>query len=248
MLGLDDDTLVGAHAEMLIGSLGDLRARTPSSSTRPASGYLLPGQPLAGGQDVRDERPPGRGRRHLQGVADFQTFPIVYTRYSQAVSYAPQERRVLSFVLAKGEPGVPTEEVCDRIEERTGLLALSQHGFAWMTITYYLRRTGIPINFGITVLLGFIIGAAIAGQTFYLFTIDNLKQFGALKAMGVEQPPDRRHGPGAGSWWSASSATASAWGWRRSSTRSCMVAHQGHSARDRSWPGRSRSAPPSPWP
>jgi putative ABC transport system permease protein len=41
------------------------------------------------------------------------------------------------------------------------------------------------VNFGITVLLGFIIGAAIAGQTFYLFTLDNLRQFGALKAMGV---------------------------------------------------------------
>jgi putative ABC transport system permease protein len=25
----------------------------------------------------------------------------------------------------------------------------------------------------------------VAGQTFYLFTIENLKQFGALKAMGV---------------------------------------------------------------
>ncbi len=48
-----------------------------------------------------------------------------------------------------------------------------------------MKQTGIPVNFGITVLLGFIIGAAIAGQTFYLFTIDNLKQFGTLKAMGV---------------------------------------------------------------
>ena len=28
-------------------------------------------------------------------------------------------------------------------------------------------------------------GAAVAGQTFYLFTLENLKQFGALKAMGV---------------------------------------------------------------
>ena len=26
---------------------------------------------------------------------------------------------------------------------------------------------------------------AVAGQTFYLFTLENLKQFGALKAMGV---------------------------------------------------------------
>jgi putative ABC transport system permease protein len=48
-----------------------------------------------------------------------------------------------------------------------------------------MRRTGIPINFFTTVLLGFIIGSAIAGQMFYLFTLDNLKQFGTLKAMGV---------------------------------------------------------------
>ena len=33
--------------------------------------------------------------------------------------------------------------------------------------------------------LGFFVGSAIAGQTFYLFTIENLKQFGSLKAMGV---------------------------------------------------------------
>jgi putative ABC transport system permease protein len=47
-----------------------------------------------------------------------------------------------------------------------------------------MRNTGIPINFGIAVVLGFVVGTAIAGQTFYNFTLDNLKQFGALKAMG----------------------------------------------------------------
>ena len=55
----------------------------------------------------------------------------------------------------------------------------------WLTIGYSMRSTGIPVNFGITVALGFIVGTAIAGQTFYLFTLENLKQFGALKAMGV---------------------------------------------------------------
>ena len=44
---------------------------------------------------------------------------------------------------------------------------------------------GIGVNFGTTVLLGFIVGMAIAGQTFYLFTIENLRQFGALKAIGA---------------------------------------------------------------
>jgi putative ABC transport system permease protein len=33
--------------------------------------------------------------------------------------------------------------------------------------------------------LGFLVGTAIAGQTFYNFTLDNLRHFGALKAMGA---------------------------------------------------------------
>ena len=91
----------------------------------------------------------------------------------------------MSFVLAQNRPDVPAREVCTRIREQTGLLALTREDSVWQTIGYYLKRTGIPINFGITVSLGFIVGAAIAGQTFYLFTVENLRQFGALKAMGV---------------------------------------------------------------
>ncbi len=115
----------------------------------------------------------------------FQTFPIIYTRYSLAINYAPQERRVLSFVLVKAEAGSSSTDVCQRIHDQTGLLAVTNENFAWMTISYYMRRTGIPINFGTTVLLGFVIGASIAGQTFYLFTVGNLKQYGVLKAMGT---------------------------------------------------------------
>jgi putative ABC transport system permease protein len=91
----------------------------------------------------------------------------------------------MSFVLAEPKPGVPIQEACNRIEEQTGLQALTRQQFIWKTIKYYLEKTGIPINFGITVLLGFIVGTAISGQTFYLFTVENLKQFGALKAMGT---------------------------------------------------------------
>jgi putative ABC transport system permease protein len=48
-----------------------------------------------------------------------------------------------------------------------------------------LTRTGILVNFGITILLGFLIGLLVAGQTFYTFVLDNLRLFGALKAMGA---------------------------------------------------------------
>jgi putative ABC transport system ATP-binding protein len=50
---------------------------------------------------------------------------------------------------------------------------------------YFMKHTGIPLNFGIAVALGFIVGTAIAGQTFDNFTLDNLRYFGALKAMGA---------------------------------------------------------------
>jgi putative ABC transport system permease protein len=115
----------------------------------------------------------------------FQTFPIIYTRYSAATFFAPRERKMLSFVLAQGEPRLDPLEVCRRIRAQTGLRAETREQFAWTTIMYYMRKTGIPVNFGITVLLGFAVGTAIAGQTFYLFTLENLKQFGALKAMGT---------------------------------------------------------------
>ena len=54
-----------------------------------------------------------------------------------------------------------------------------------LTVNYYLTNTGIPINFGVAVLLGFIIGAAIAGQTFNTFIRDNLRYLGLFKAVGA---------------------------------------------------------------
>jgi putative ABC transport system permease protein len=185
LLGVDDDTLVGAPQEMLLGSWDDLRK--PEALIMDDAGYqqLWPNEPYKVGRTF--EMNDFRGV--LVGVCKasrtFQTFPIIYTRYSQAIQYTPNERKTLTFVLAQPKPGVPVEEVCQHIEQQTGLQALSKNQFFWKTISYYLERTGIPINFGITVLLGFIVGTAIAGQTFYLFTIENLKQFGALKAMGA---------------------------------------------------------------
>lgn len=184
LLGLDDATMVGAP-EMIVGSLDDLRK--PDAIIMDDRGYrqLWPNEPFTMGKtfEMNDRR------AVLVGVCKasrtFQTFPIVYTRFSQATQFVPMERKLLSFILAESVPEVPAEEVCRRITERTGLKALTREQFRWATIWYYFERTGIPVNFGITVLLGFCVGTAIAGQTFYMFTMDNLKQFGALKSMGL---------------------------------------------------------------
>jgi hypothetical protein len=94
-------------------------------------------------------------------------------------------RTQLSYVLVRSQPGVKAEEVCRRIEAQTGLRARTTDEFRWDCILYYLKNTGIPVNFGITITIALIVGTEVAGQTFYLFTIENLKQFGALKAIGV---------------------------------------------------------------
>ncbi|THJ17292.1 MAG: FtsX-like permease family protein [Nitrospira sp. CG24B] len=115
----------------------------------------------------------------------FTNIPVVYTTYERAMRYVPHERRILSYVLAKHKDGVPVEDVVQRIRTQTGLGAFTQEDFGFKTYMWVLVNTGIGINFGTTILLGFIVGMAIAGQTFYLFTIENLRQFGALKAMGA---------------------------------------------------------------
>lgn len=185
LIGLDDASMVGAPVEMIIGKVADLRR--PDAIIMDESGFkqLWPDEPLKIGKifEMNDRRAQIVGickARHT-----FQTFPIVYTRYSQATRFAPYERKMMSFILANPQAGVSSQEACRRIISQTGLLAITRDDFAWKTINYYMIKTGIPINFGITVLLGFIVGTAIAGQTFYLFTIENIKQFGALKAMGA---------------------------------------------------------------
>jgi ABC-type lipoprotein export system ATPase subunit len=88
-------------------------------------------------------------------------------------------------VLARADDGEDPVAVARRIERATGLRARAKQEFALDTIGYVAANTGIPINFGLTVLLGFIVGVAIVGLTFSLFIRDNIKQFGALKAIGV---------------------------------------------------------------
>ena len=223
LLGLDDSSMVGGPPEerILVGRLEDLRKpdavfvdHTRLTKLFPGlpPQYYLPADPKSPGYEkqedlryfINKEIEMNDHRAIIVGICEatrtFQSNAVIYTTYSRAKSYVPQERKVLSYILAKvDEPKNPdgssklTEEerqafhkdVAEAVKRQTGLLALSSQDFMWKTINYFLKYTGIPINFGITAFLGFLVGTAIAGQTFYNFTLENLKQFGALKAMGA---------------------------------------------------------------
>ncbi|MGZ5536980.1 MAG: ABC transporter permease, partial [Chthoniobacterales bacterium] len=104
---------------------------------------------------------------------------------SHATTIAPQERKLLSFVIAKTKEGADAATVRARIRSTIGLAAYTPNEFKKLTFWYFLKYTGMPFNFLTVVTLGFIVGIAISGMTFYNFTLDNLRYFGTLKAMGT---------------------------------------------------------------
>jgi len=192
VIGLDDATLIGGPPEMAQGSLADLRRSDGVIVDEVgANGKLA--KPNPGGKDIPlrigDTLELNDHRAIVVGLCrvsrTFQSQPVVYTTYSRAMAFAPRERKLLSFVLVKAAPGVNPQTLSTRISKTTGQLAITAQGFKDRTFDYFMKNTGIPVNFGIAVVLGFIVGTAIAGQTFYNFTLDNLKHFGALKAMGA---------------------------------------------------------------
>jgi putative ABC transport system permease protein len=184
-LGVDDATLTGVPHKMLLGSWEGLRE--PDSVVIDKAGYelLFPGERPELGRllELNDHKVT------IVGISDasapFVSWPVLHARYSLAVNFAGHERTELSYVLVHPEPGVRAAQLCAAIEQQTGLRARTSRQFQWDCINYYLKNTGIPVNFGITIAIALIVGAVVAGQTFYLFTVENLKQFGSLKAIGV---------------------------------------------------------------
>ena len=192
MTGLDDATLVGAPSKILEGRLTDLRlansvlvseeaARTqlrvknPDGTTRP----LATGDEI----EINDKRAVVVGK--IKTTRNFVLQPQVYTIYSRALSYSPPDRKNLSYILVKAKEGVNLQDLTKRISASTGLAAYTQAEFKDQNLSYWMNNTGIPINFGISVALGFFVGAAIVGQTFFTFVNENAKHYAALKAMGL---------------------------------------------------------------
>ena len=185
IIGVDDATLIGMPKNLLEGSK-EILSR-PDSVIIDDSGVFNLFEdgmdPIGQRLELNDQRAVVRGV--ADSIPSFTSQVVLYTKYSQALNYVPGTRNRLSFVLAGVSDGVTAEEAAARIEEQTGLKAETRDEFAQAGIDFIIENTGIPLNFGITVALGFIVGVAIVGLTFSLFIRDNIKQFGALKAIGV---------------------------------------------------------------
>jgi putative ABC transport system permease protein len=185
MLGVDDATLIGATSRWVMGSLADLRR--PDAVAIDQAGYqrLWPGEPLRLGRELELNDHRAVISAITDASAAFTANIIMYAPYSRATAYSPQGRNSVSFILARAAQGQDPRDVAAKISTQTGLQALSTTDFRWKTIKFFLQNTGIPISFGVVILLGVVVGVAIVGLTFNIFIAENLRQYGALKAMGL---------------------------------------------------------------
>lgn len=194
MVGIDDATLMGGPPVMVTGELAALKQdRAILVDAKDAEEALA----LVRGIDGEGPRPLRVGDRvdindhetivvgTFARTTEFFWDALIFTTYSRALAMAPPERRSLGYVLAKVRPGEDPVVVAARIEQATGLRALTAEGFEQVSRAFILEQTGILANFGITIALGFVIGVLVAGQLLYNFVLDNSRALAAMKAMGA---------------------------------------------------------------
>lgn len=190
--GIDDATLIGAPYNIIEGNITDFRRADAIFMDKNAAETRLRVK-IDNGQyrslqvgdiiEINDKRAVIVGL--IESTRNFVLQPQIFTTYSNALNYAFPSRKQLGYILVKAREGMDHRSLAKNITRATDLAAYTAEDFKQINLDYWMKNTGIPINFGISVLLGFIVGAAIAGQTFYGFVMENLKHYAVLRAMGA---------------------------------------------------------------
>lgn len=187
LVGIDASTLIGIPSKLLSGRLENIRQANAVILDEYARSTMVsdkvPPLNINDTFEINDHEARVVGFIHAE--RSFSGYPFVYTTYDRAIEIAPKTRRNLSYVLVEPQEGLQPAELARKIEKETGLKAFTHDEFFWSTIWWVWKTTGIPVAFGSTILMGFIVGVTVSGQTFYMFVLDNLRYYGALKAMGA---------------------------------------------------------------
>ncbi len=122
-----------------------------------------------------------------RGAKSFTTAPILFTSFELAqrlVTYVGSDSTV--FVVAKVKPGVNVDQVVSRLKARLkGVDVFVARDFSMKTRRYWAVETGVGFSFLLTIIISFLVGMLIVGQTIYNSTVEHIKEFGTLKALGA---------------------------------------------------------------
>jgi putative ABC transport system permease protein len=121
-----------------------------------------------------------------RGIRAFTTTPYVFTSFKNAQGYTRLREDQTLFILVKAKPGTDLRELKGAIADRvTGVDVFTTEEFSHMTRFYWMFSTGAGIAVLLAALLGLVVGVVVVAQTIYATTVDHLREYGTLKAMGA---------------------------------------------------------------
>lgn len=185
--GIDDQTLIGMP-KLLKGNAQDLYREGAVIIDSNSADNLL-ATTLPNGRKVPlkigDALEINGSRAVIVGIGEttpgFFPQPIIFAIYSQVQKFSGSSR--IQYIAAKTREGADVKQVLKHINTNKNVLGLTRQQLQSIIANHFLT-TGILINYGISVLLGMVIGFSIAGQIFYIMTIQNLGYYALIKALG----------------------------------------------------------------
>jgi len=121
-----------------------------------------------------------------KGIRSFTTSPFVFSNIESARAFARLGDSHLTYVLVEVAPGHSVTEVRDAIRALPNLDAYTKEQMSARTRSYWSKRTGVGVGFFTTAIMGIIVGLVVVGQILYNGTLEHIKEYGTLKAMGAE--------------------------------------------------------------
>lgn len=122
-----------------------------------------------------------------RGIRSFTTSPFVFTNLDSARSYSlGVGANQLTYVLVKAAPGTNVEELKIRLNAIPFVEAYTRAEFSERTRAYWSGRTGVGAGFFTTAIMGIIVGLVVVGQILYNGTLEHIREYGTLKAMGAK--------------------------------------------------------------
>jgi putative ABC transport system permease protein len=120
------------------------------------------------------------------GIRSFTTSPYVFTSFKNAQTFTGLREDQTLFILVKRAPGANVEQVQRALVDRVADVdVLTSAQFSHMTTFYWMFTTGAGVAVLIAAALGLIVGFVVVAQTIYATTMDHIREYGTLKAMGA---------------------------------------------------------------